>query len=138
MPLDTPLEDITEYEKFKGSIRSIDKFIEKIALISNVPYFLGNSPTIKSRRKLVIKDTIDIVLNNNVLLKKYYKEWTEKTKRTYNVSNSNLFYFELENGIFVFSSKDKDFMKYVLLNLEKMSIDLYFESYLINDNFKIK
>jgi adenylate kinase family enzyme len=116
MPLDTPLEDITEYEKFKGSIRSIDKFIEKIALISNVPYFLGNSPTIKSRRKLVIKDTIDIVLNNNILLKKYYKEWTEKTKKVYNVSNSNLFYFELENGIFIYSSKDKDFMKPIKQN----------------------
>ena len=25
MPLDKPLEEITEYEKFKGSIRSIDK-----------------------------------------------------------------------------------------------------------------
>jgi hypothetical protein len=73
MPLDTPLEDISEYEKYKGSIRSIDKFIEKIALISNIPYFMGSSPTIKSRRKLVIKDTIDIVINNNTILKKFYK-----------------------------------------------------------------
>jgi hypothetical protein len=81
MPLDTPLEDIPEYEKYKGSIRSIDKFIEKIALVSNIQYFMGSSPTIKSRRKLVIKDTIDIVLNNNTILKKFYKK--QKLKLIY-------------------------------------------------------
>jgi hypothetical protein len=116
MPLDTPLEDITEYEKYKGSIRSIDKFIEKIALITNIPYFMGNSPTVKSRRKLVIKDSIDIVINNNLILKKNYKQWMEKTKREYGITNSNLFYFELDNSIFAFSSKDKDYLKPVKQN----------------------
>jgi hypothetical protein len=116
MPLDTPLEDIPEYEKFKGSIRSIDKFIEKIALIANVPYFLGNSPTIKSRRKLIIKDTIDIVINNNNILKKFYKERNENAQKEYGINNSNLFVFDLDNSIFLFSSKDKDFLKPIKQN----------------------
>lgn len=116
MPLDTPLEDIPEYEKYKGSIRNIDKFIEKIALISNIPYFMGTSPTIKSRRKLVIKDTIDIVLNNNVVLKKFYKERNESVSKTYGIVNSNLFVFDLDNSIFIFSSKDKDYLKPIKQN----------------------
>jgi hypothetical protein len=116
MPLDSPLEDIPEYEKFKGSIRSIDKFIEKIALIANVPYFLGNSSTTKSRRKLIIKDTIDVVINNNIILKKFYKERNEKAQKEYGINNSNLFVFDLDNSIFMFSSKDKDFLKPIKQN----------------------
>ncbi len=116
MPLDTPLEDIPEYEKYKGSIRSIDKFIEKISLISNIQYFMGSSPTIKSRRKLVIKDTIDIVLNNNTILKKFYKERNDSVSKTYGIVNSNLFVFDLDNSIFIFSSKDKDYLKPIKQN----------------------
>ena len=76
--MDTPLEDIPEYEKYKGSIRSIDKLIEKIALVSNISYYVGLSPTVKSRRKAVTKDVIDIVLENNRILKRNYKERNEK------------------------------------------------------------
>ena len=36
LPLDTPLEDMPEYEKHRGTIRSIDKYIEKISLINNL------------------------------------------------------------------------------------------------------
>jgi hypothetical protein len=118
MPLDTPLEDIPEYEKYKSTIRNIDKYIEKIALITNIPYFTGSNPTVKSRRKLVVRDAIDIIVSNNQKLKKTLKERNELANKIYGINRdfSNLFVFELENSIFIFSSKDKDFYKPIKQN----------------------
>jgi hypothetical protein len=114
--LDKPLEDIPEYQKFKGSIRSIDKLIEKIALVINISYYVGLSVTVKSRRKAITKDVIDIVIENNRLLKRNYKERNEKASKIYGTTNSNLFAFDLDNSIFIFSSKDKDYLKPIKQN----------------------
>lgn len=117
-PLDTPLDEIAEYEKFRGSIRNIDKLIEKISLITGINYFTGATPTIKSRRKLVVKDCIDIILENNRLLKNIIKDRYNTIGKLYGLNKdySNLFSFELENSIFVFSSKDKDIKKQIKNN----------------------
>lgn len=116
LPLDSPLEDMPEYEKHRGTIRSIDKNIEKIALINNLSYFIGNSTNIKSRRKIVTKDVIDLILLNNELLKKNYKTRNETIGKLYGISSSNMFVFELEANIFIFSSKDKDYLKPIKQN----------------------
>ena len=116
--LETPLEDIPEYEKYKGSIRSIDKFIEKIGLVSGIPYFVGSNPTVKSRRKLMVKDVIDIIVSNNIRLKKIMKEHNELSVKLYGINKnySNIFTFDLDNSIFIFSSKDKDYLKPIKQN----------------------
>lgn len=118
MPMEVPLEDIPEYEKFKVSIRNIDKLIEKIASISNIPHLMKSSSNIKWRRKGVVKDVIDLLLLNNAKLKPILKERNEIVGKTYGISRdlSNLFVFELENSIFVFSSKDKDYYKQIKTN----------------------
>lgn len=118
MPMDIPLEDIPEYEKYKISVRNIDKIIEKIAFISNIPHLTKASFNVKWRRKAIIKDAIDMLLMNNRLLKSNYKERNEMASKTYGVSRdiSDFFIFELENSIFVFSSKDKDFRKPIKQN----------------------
>jgi hypothetical protein len=118
MALETPLEDIPEYEKFKGSIRSIDKFIEKIGLISGIPYFVGSNPTVKSRRKLLVKDAIDIIIANNYILKKNLKDRNELSAKLYGINRnySNIFSFDIDNSIFIFSSKDKDYLKPIKQN----------------------
>ena len=118
MILETPLEDIPEYEKYKGSIRSIDKFIEKISSVTGIPYFVGSNPTVKSRRKLVVKDVIDIVINNNFILKKILKDRIELSTKLYGINKnySNIFSFDLDNSIFIFSSKDKDYLKPIKQN----------------------
>jgi len=116
--LETQLEDIPEYEKYKGSIRSIDKFIEKIGLVSGIPYFVGSNPTVKSRRKLMVKDAIDIIISNNIRLKKNMKDRNELSSKLYGINKnySNIFTFDLENSIFIFSSKDKDYLKPIKQN----------------------
>lgn len=117
-PMEVSLEDIPEYEKFKTSIRAIDKLIEKLSIIANIPYFIGNNSMVRTRRKSVTKDVIDLVQINNKLLKQYFKERNELSNKKYGVSRdlSNLFVFELDNGIFIFSSKEKDYYKKIKLN----------------------
>jgi hypothetical protein len=118
MPMEVPLESIPEYEKHKTAIRSIDKSIEKIASIVNIPYYLGASTNIKWRRKAVIKDVIDIVVLNNKNLKKDFKERNLMATKLYGINRdlSSLFVFELDNTIFIYSSKEKDYYKNIKFN----------------------
>lgn len=118
MPMEVPLEDIPEYEKFRGSIRNMDKLTERIAIISNIQYFIGTTLSVKWRRKAIIKDAIDIILLNNKILKKNFKERNELASKQYGISRdlSNLFVFDLDNEIFKFSSKEKDYYKPIKQN----------------------
>lgn len=117
IPMEIPIEDIPEYEKYNSIIRNIEKMVEKIATIANINTLIGNSITIKSRIKRIVKDTIDLVLLHNSNLKNIYKDRAEKIN-SYGLSKdfSNLFVFELDNSIFVYSSKDKDFYKPIKRN----------------------
>lgn len=118
MPMDVPLEDIPEYEKFITAIRNIDKIIEKISSISNIPYFMGTNPSAKWKRKSVTKDGIDLLLMHNNIMKKNFKERNIAATKLYGISRdlSNLFIFDLDNSIFVYSSKEKDYFKNIKHN----------------------
>lgn len=117
-PMDIALEDIAEYAQYKVSIRNIEKMIEKIALISNIPNLNKISVNAKIMKRTLIKNTIDIILMNNRHLKTNLKERNENASKKYGINRdlSNLFVFELENSIFVFSPKDKDFYKPIKQN----------------------
>jgi hypothetical protein len=117
-PLEVPLEDIPEYEKYKLSIRNIDKIIERLSSVCNIAYFIGNSTTVKWRRRTVIKDTIDLIGIHNNNLKQIYKNRNENQIKKYGISKdlTNLFVFELDNSIFIYSSKDKDYYKHIKQN----------------------
>jgi hypothetical protein len=118
MPFDTPLEELPEYEKYKIAIRSLDKLIEKIAIINNIPAYIGNMFNIRIKRKNISKDLIDLAIDNNHFLKKNLKERNELATKAYHVSRelSNLFVFDFENSIFLFSSKEKDYYKNIKYN----------------------
>lgn len=118
MPFDTPLEELPEYEKYRVAIRSLDKLIEKIAIINNIPAYIGNMFNIRIKRKNISKDLIDLVIDNNHFLKKNLKERNELAIKSYQVSRelSNLFVFDFENSIFLFSSKEKDYYKNIKYN----------------------
>lgn len=117
-PLDIPLEEVPEYRKYNIVIRNIDKIIEKIANITGIPYMNGTSYAVKSKRKNITKDAIDLVIMNNIKLKKNFKERNIEASKLYGVNRelSNLFIFELDNSIFVYSSKEKDFYKHIKYN----------------------
>ena len=131
MPMETNLEDIPEYEKFIFSIKIMDKNIEKIASSVGIAYFMGNATTVKWRRKGIIKNTIDMVMQNNQILSKSFKERNELKTKVYGVSKglSNLFVFEMENNIFQTSSKDKDQEQFKMI--KRNNITTYIMIYLI-------
>jgi len=117
-PMEVPLEDIPEYAKFKIAIRNMDKLIEKIANISNIPNLIGSSMSVKWKRKSIIKNTIDIVILNNKHLKNVYKTRIDTVVNKYGITKelTNLFTFDFENAIFIFSSKEKDYYKNIKHN----------------------
>ncbi len=114
-----PLEDIPEYEKYKTTIRSMDKLVERVATISNIQFLLEKSVRqknpIKSR---IIRDSLDMVLMHNTIMKETYKERSDKLISKYGISKelTNFFVFELDNNIFIYSSKDKDYYKPIKRN----------------------
>jgi hypothetical protein len=117
--VDTPLEDFPEYEKLKTSIISLDKIIDRISSIINFQGLFGYSYTNKSKRKNIIKDTLDIAIyHNNYLKKSSYLSNRDKFIKLFGINKniSYLYIFELENNIFIYSSKDKDYYKSVKYN----------------------
>src|SRR5690606_208646 len=124
--MEVSIENIPEYEKYRASVRNIEKLVERIASIANINSLVGSSITIKSRIKRIVKDAIDLILIHNYNLKNIYKERSEKIS-SYGLSKelSNLFVFELDNNIFVYSSKDKDYYKPIKKNNILMYIILF-------------
>jgi hypothetical protein len=112
------LEDLPKYEKYSRSIRNIEKNIEKICYTMNLMYYIGNTPIIKLRRKMIIKDVIDLVLVHTNYLKNQPKDRMEKAAEKYGINKdfSNLFFFELKDDIFLTSSMDTDYYKIIKYN----------------------
>jgi hypothetical protein len=116
--IDVNIEDLPEYEKYKTAIRNIDKLIEKISSILNIHGFSGQMYMNRSNRKAIMKDSIDIIINHNVFLKNNYLSKRDKNIEKYGINKilSNLFFFEFDNNIFVYSSKEKDLKKIIKHN----------------------
>jgi hypothetical protein len=112
------LEEMPKYAKYTRTIRNIEKNIEKICYAINLPYYLGNTPVIKLRRKLIIKDTIDLILIHGEYLKTQPKDRKQKAAEMYNINSdlSNLFFFELKDDVFLTSSLDTDYYKQIKFN----------------------
>ena len=108
-----------------------NKNIEKIASSVGIPFFVGNSMQIKWRRKAIIKNTIDMIIYNNQMLEKKFKERNENKTRLYGISKilSNLFVFPMENSIYQISSKDKDYEQFK--TIKRNNIMTYMMIYLI-------
>ena len=112
--LDVNLEELPEYEKFKVSIKTLDKIIDRICSIINFQGLTGFNSSVRSKRKNIVKNTLDIVINhNNYLTKSSYLSNRNKITQSFGINSViSIFYvFELDNSVFVYSSKDKDFYK---------------------------
>lgn len=112
------LNEIKKYEKYSRTIRNIEKNIEKICSILNLNYYLGNLPTTKLYRKLLIKDIVDLILIHTDYLKLQPKNRIEIASKNYNINKNltNLFFFPLKDDIFITSSEDTDYYKIIKYN----------------------
>ena len=112
------LNEIKKYEKYSRTIRNVEKNIEKICSLINLNYYLGNLPTTKLYRKLLIKDIIDLILIHTEYLKVQPKNRIEIASKNYNINKNltNLFFFPLKDDIFITSSEDTDYYKIIKYN----------------------
>jgi len=112
------IEELQEYEKYKTAIRSIDKIIERFANIFNIANIMGITYSARKTRRTVVKDVVDLVINNNSYLEKikYLGKRDTITSKLNIDKPTNFFIFSLDNNIFIYSSKDKDYMKILKYN----------------------
>jgi hypothetical protein len=112
------LYNIPKYTNLKRTIVKLEQIIEKIAHMAELSYYIGNDITTQLHRKLVIKDTIDLILLHTDYLRKQPKNRIELAVGKYNISKdlTNLFFFELKDDIFKTSSTDTDYYKLIKYN----------------------
>lgn len=120
IPMNVLLEDLPEYRKYNIAIRNMDRLIDqKLASILRIHFLEGHQTTQKIKRNSMIKDVIDLVLLTNSFMKKEnMKERKDHAGKLYGINGdiSNLFQFELDNSIFIFTSGDKDYYKFIKHN----------------------
>lgn len=112
------LEELPKYAKYKRTIRNIEKNIEKFAYTMDLLAYIGNTPVIKLRRKMAIKDIIDLILIHTDWLRGQPKDRIEQYNKKYGISKelTNLFFFELKDEIFLTSSQETDYYKLIKYN----------------------
>jgi hypothetical protein len=112
------LEEISKYSKYKRTIRNIEKNIEKFAFSMDILAYLGNTPVTKLRRKMVIKDVIDLILVHTEWLRKQPKDRIEQSSKKYGINKelTNIFFFELKDEIFLTTSQETDYYKLIKYN----------------------
>ena len=112
----THLEDLDEYKQFGGNdgiINGLDNLLNKIASICDLNYLIGTKTKPRSARKELTKNIIDLLIENNKLLKNRYQERNKKAEEKYNINRklSCLYVFDLTNDVFKNLSDSKDFYK---------------------------
>jgi hypothetical protein len=118
MTVSQNLEELPKYSKYRRTIRNIEKNIEKFAYSMDLIAYVGNTPVIKLRRKMVIKDVIDLVLIHTDWLRKQPKDRIEQFSKKYGIGKdlTNLFFFELKDEIFLTTSQETDYYKIIKYN----------------------
>jgi hypothetical protein len=104
-----PLESYKEYENYIKSIKNLDAIIQKIAYIVNYEMIKSNDNQQRINRRSVIKDVIDLILENNKVLEKTnYAVNRRKFLEKYNIKQNDFFVFPFDDNIFIRSSKSAD------------------------------
>jgi hypothetical protein len=112
------LEKMSSYEKFTITIHNMDKLLEKIATISNLSLYTGVSNSVRLKRQSLIKDLIDLILVHTQAAKDNFKERNIQAVKSYGISSAltNMYLFDLEDSIFIYTGKDVDVYKKIKYN----------------------
>lgn len=127
-PLDIPLEDIKEYSKYKLTIRYLDKFINRMSLITGTNMLVGPNTAIKQRRKALVKNIIDLIVKHNTVNLQKNQNSEERMafySKRFNIDKDLdiVHFFELDDSIINFDPNSTD------LNLNRLKYNnvlLYF------------
>jgi hypothetical protein len=113
VPVIENIENMPEYANYLTVINNLEKIIDKISSISTVYELMGITFSAKSKRKILLKNIIDFILIHTKYLKDDYMTIKSKQQELTKINSNytNLFYFDLKNDIFTFSSNEVDKMK---------------------------
>ena len=108
VPLDVPLEEIREYEKYQLTIRYLDTLINRFSLITGTNMLVGLNTQVKQKRKALVKNIIDIIVKHNFInMRKKIsdEERLDFMSKKFNIDKDldSIFFFELEDSIFNFT-----------------------------------
>ncbi len=112
------LDKIPKYAKFKKVISNTRKNLEKFVFTTNLTFYIGNDSIKNMRKRMILKDTIDLLLLHNDYLKEQPKDRIQSYSKKYGIMPdfTRLFFFELKDDIFVTRSDDIDQFKMVKYN----------------------
>ena len=118
LAITSQLKKIPQYQKLSRIINNLDSIIDSVSMTINNISLYGSLPQIKVKRQSIIKDIIDLIILHTVYLKKEGKQRIEKIEKIYGINrnNTNLFFFELKDEIFITSSNDTDYYKIIKYN----------------------
>ena len=113
-PLDIPLEEVKEYAKYKLIIRYLDVgLINRLSLVTGTNMLLGNDKQIRQKRKALVKNIIDIILQHNYL--NMHSDQKEEDRleffsKKFHIDKDldNVYFFELDDSILNFSPTATD------------------------------
>jgi len=132
VPTYIPLGEISLYAKYNLTINYVDIIIKKISLFTGSTVLSGDAPTIKQKRKIVIKNVIDIFTLHNVSYTRMIKEnpkaenmWTDFFAKNFGVDKNitQVFYFELSDSIYETAGLSPEEIE--INKLKKNSLILY-------------
>lgn len=111
VPLDIPLEDYPEYNKFPNAIKFLDNLVSNMSLITNTNIFIGKQIETVRKRKALVKNILDILLkHNSTNLKTNMKERATLFHTNFNINKDLdiLFFFDITDNIFNFTISDTE------------------------------
>jgi hypothetical protein len=116
--IDVSLDEIAEYEHYKVAIIALKKTIEKFAFLINLHFLMRISNDVKIIKQTIIKNIIDVTIDNLKYLSPIFKERNDKVNEKYGISKdlTDVFIFKFENSIFGYSTKGDDEYKHIKQN----------------------
>lgn len=108
VPVDIPLEDITEYRKYGLIIKYLDALVNRFSLITGTNMLTGATTANRQKRKAMVKNIIDIMVkHNSVNLTKNIniEDRLEYFSKKFNIDKDldAVYFFEVDDSIINFS-----------------------------------
>ena len=112
------LDKIPKYSKYKKVISNTRKNLEKFVFSTNLTFYIGNDNIKNMRKRMIMKDTLDLLLLHNDYLKNEPKDRIQEYSKKYGIlpDFTRLFFFELKEDIFITRSDDIDQFKLIKYN----------------------
>lgn len=110
------LDKLPKYSKLRRSIKNIEKTLEKTCSTINLLSYLGGDNIPRVNRKAFVRDIIDLILIHTEYLRNQPKDRIQIAQEKYGIKHSSLFFFKLEDDIFLTSSTDIDKFKQIKYN----------------------